>query len=65
MCAEIGYLVGYDLTNIYRIWIPSRDVVVSLRDVAFNETITYNPQRHQIRVELPTPVLDSPPAAAF
>jgi predicted Kef-type K+ transport protein len=23
--AHIGYLVGYDLSNIYRVWIPSLD----------------------------------------
>ena len=26
--AHIGYLVGYDSTNIYRIWIPSRERVI-------------------------------------
>src|SRR4051812_33771830 len=26
--AIIGYLVGYDLTNIFRIWIPSKDEVI-------------------------------------
>lgn len=60
--AEIGYLVGYDSTNIYRIWIPSRDVVVSSRDVTFNETVMYDPQRRRIGVELPIPVLEPLPA---
>jgi hypothetical protein len=58
-------LVGYDSTNIYRIWIPSRDVVVSSRDVTFNETVMYDPQRHRIGIQLPIPVFDSlllPPA---
>jgi hypothetical protein len=59
--AEIGYLVGYDSTNIYRIWIPSRDVIVSSRDVTFNETVMYDPQRHRIGVQLPIPVFDSLP----
>jgi hypothetical protein len=59
--AEIGYLVRYDSTNIYRIWIPSRDIVVSSRDVTFNETVMYDPQRHRISIELPIPVLDSLP----
>ena len=63
--AEIGYLVGYDSTNIYRIWIPSRDVVVSSRDVTFNEMVTYDPLRHRISAEPPIPVLDSLPPAAL
>jgi hypothetical protein len=44
--AKIKYLVKYNLTNIYRIWIPFRDIVVSLRDVTFNETVMYNLQRY-------------------
>ena len=39
--ASIGYLVGYDSTNIYRIWVPSKRRVVSTRDVTFNEELTY------------------------
>jgi hypothetical protein len=27
--ALIGYLVGYDSTNIYRVWLPQRDEVIS------------------------------------
>jgi len=61
--AEIGYLVGYDSTNIYRIWIPSRDVVVLSRDVTFNETVMYDPQRHRIGLKIPIPVLEPLPAA--
>lgn len=41
--AYIGYLVGYNSTNIYRIWIPSRDEVVRTRDVTFDETKFYDP----------------------
>jgi hypothetical protein len=41
--AHIGYLVGYDSTNIYRIWIPSRDIVLSTRDVIFDESRFYDP----------------------
>jgi len=33
--AHIGYLVGYASTNIYRIWIPHKGVVISTRDVIF------------------------------
>lgn len=41
--AHIGYLVGYDSTNIYRIWIPSRNIVLSTRDVIFDELRLYDP----------------------
>ena len=35
--AWIGYLVGYQASNIYWIWIPSLAKVISTRDVIFNE----------------------------
>jgi transposase InsO family protein len=35
--AHIGYLVGYDSTNIYRVWIPHQGKVISTRDVLFDE----------------------------
>jgi hypothetical protein len=35
--AHIGYLVGYNSTNIFRIWIPYRGEVISSRDVIFDE----------------------------
>ena len=35
--AHIGFLVGYESTNIYRIWIPHKKKVISARDVIFNE----------------------------
>ena len=41
--AHIGYLVGYDSTNIFRIWIPSRQKVIRTRDVTFNEMLFYHP----------------------
>jgi hypothetical protein len=41
--AHIGYLVGYDSTNIFRIWIPSKKKVIRTRDVTFNETLFYDP----------------------
>ena len=34
--AFIGYLVGYDSTNNFRIWIPSRMKVIRTRDVMFD-----------------------------
>src|ERR1700716_3876703 len=38
----IGYLVGYDSTNIYQVWIPSRDKVICIQDVTMNDDLFYN-----------------------
>jgi hypothetical protein len=43
--AHIGYLVGYDSTNIYRIWIPEKGTVISTRDVIFDETTFFDGKR--------------------
>jgi len=40
---HIGYLVGYESTNIFRIWIPHLSRVISARDVTFDETKRYQP----------------------
>jgi hypothetical protein len=40
--AWIGYLVGYQSTNIYRIWLPSMAKVISTRDVVFDEESVFN-----------------------
>ena len=39
--AHIGYLVGYDASNIYRIWVPQLKKVISTRDVTFDERTFY------------------------
>ncbi|KAG7007910.1 hypothetical protein G7Y79_00008g025480 [Physcia stellaris] len=39
--AHIGFLVGYDSTNIFLIWIPSQRKVIRTRDVTFNEDLRY------------------------
>lgn len=41
--AAIGYLVGYEAYNIWRIWIPTKRRVIRARDVQFNEEEFYNP----------------------
>lgn len=64
---HIGYLVGFEGHNIYRIWIPSRNEVIRTRDVLFNEqaryegpldidlgTILRDNVRHAAEQELPT-----------
>jgi hypothetical protein len=40
--AYIGYLMGYDSSNIYRIWISSKKKVIRIRDVTFNEQLFYD-----------------------
>jgi len=44
--AYIGYLVGYDSTNIFRIWIPSKGKVISTRDVLFDEQTFFEKPDH-------------------
>jgi hypothetical protein len=39
--AHIGYLVGYDSSNIFRVWIPTLDRVIRTRDVIFKWQFTY------------------------
>ena len=41
--ALIGYFIGYDSTNIFRIWIPSRNKVIRTRDVQFDYNLFYDP----------------------
>ena len=39
---HIGFLVGYESTNIYRIWIPHKKKVISVRDILFDEEEFYD-----------------------
>ncbi|KAL2267988.1 hypothetical protein VTJ83DRAFT_2834 [Remersonia thermophila] len=41
--AHIGYLVGYQATNIYRIWVPQLKRVIVTRNVIFDEKLFYEP----------------------
>ena len=41
--AHIGYLVGYDSSNVYRVWIPHLKHVIRARDVRFDESKGYDP----------------------
>jgi hypothetical protein len=50
--AHIGYLVEYDSTNIFRIWIPSKKRVISTRDVTFKEDLFYNPKKLDMLYQL-------------
>ncbi len=46
--AHIGFLVGYDSTNIFCIWLPSNGIVISTCDVTFNESLRYDPRTQQL-----------------
>jgi len=35
--AYISYLVGYNSTNIYRIWILYKGIIISTRDIIFDK----------------------------
>ncbi|KAI0991346.1 hypothetical protein K3495_g16841, partial [Podosphaera aphanis] len=45
--AAIGYLIGYEGANKFRIWNPARDTVIITRDVTFDESSMYNPSVSQ------------------
>jgi hypothetical protein len=38
----IGHLVGYQSTNIFRIWLPTKDTVIVTRDVVFETTLFFD-----------------------
>jgi hypothetical protein len=46
--AEVGYLVGFVASNIWRIWFPHRNKVESVRDAIFDETKGYDGRPQQI-----------------
>jgi hypothetical protein len=50
--AWIGYLVGYQSTNIYRIWNPITGKVISTRDVIFNEDGQFNGDVNHLKDDL-------------
>uniref|UniRef100_A0A1Y1L2P0 Integrase catalytic domain-containing protein n=1 Tax=Photinus pyralis TaxID=7054 RepID=A0A1Y1L2P0_PHOPY len=50
--AWIGYLVGYQSTNIYRIWNPWLGEVISTRDVIFNEDEYFHGDLEQLKDDI-------------
>ncbi|OBS15963.1 hypothetical protein FPOA_13014 [Fusarium poae] len=48
----IGYLVGYSLTNIYRVWNPLTNKVISTKDVIFNEKETFSGDVQHLKDDL-------------
>jgi hypothetical protein len=58
-----GYLVGYDSSNIYRIWLPKQDRVIRVRDVLFQRRELYSDDESAVEAISPAEieVLDVPP----
>ena len=40
--AHIGYLVGYNLMNIFQVYILSKKKVIKTRNIKFNKQLLYN-----------------------
>jgi len=50
--AHISYLIGYNSTNIYRIWILYKGIIISTRDVIFNKKTFFNGKQMDILKDL-------------
>jgi hypothetical protein len=50
--AEIGFLVGWQSSNIYHVWIPSRNKVIFSRNVTFNEEGKWDSKREYNPISL-------------
>lgn len=57
--AHIGHLLGYDSTNIFRVWIPSQRKVIRIRDVLFDETSLYNPDEPDLPQLITEPMINT------
>ena len=40
--AYISYLINYDSINIFKVWIPYKDIIISTHDVIFDEHIFFD-----------------------
>jgi hypothetical protein len=68
--ARIGYLVGYDSTNIFRIWFPQLGEVRPEKNVAFNELAFFDPKDleepfEDVIVVMEAPELPTTPLGGF
>ncbi len=50
--AWIGYLVRYKSSNIFRVWVPATNKVISTRDVIFNEEEFFNGDLESLKDDL-------------
>ena len=53
--AHIGYLIGYNSSNIYKIWDTNKNKIIKTRDVTFNENSHYHPTD----IDLQSPTISS------
>jgi hypothetical protein len=56
---HIGYLVGYRASNIYRIWIPTLDRVITTRNVVFDERTFFVDKSQELPREEAVKVADA------
>jgi hypothetical protein len=68
--ARIGYLVGYQSTNIYRIWFLQLEEVRPEKNVAFNELVFFDSKEldkpaEDIIVTINIPILPTTPLGGF
>lgn len=57
--AEIGFLVGYRASNIWKIWFPHSGKVKHIRDAVIDETRKYTPEYDQYK-PIPLPLVRQP-----
>ncbi|OQE16575.1 hypothetical protein PENFLA_c027G07606 [Penicillium flavigenum] len=57
--AEIGFLVGYRASNIWKIWFPHSGKVKHIRDAVINKTRKYAPKYDQYK-PIPLPLVRQP-----
>ena len=50
--AYVSYLVGYDSTNIFRIWVPALQTTIRTQDVTFNENLFFDPRTEDLTDQL-------------
>lgn len=50
--AWIGYLIGYESTNIYRVWNPKANKVIRTRDVTFDEDTLFDGDINKFKDDL-------------
>lgn len=41
--AEVGFLVGYQASNVWRVWMPSSGRIQTVRDAVFDESCRWHP----------------------
>lgn len=54
--AMIDYLMSYDFTNIFRIWVLSRNKMIRTKDVIFDHTRFYDPEELNLAHLLTVPI---------